>query len=110
MVNRFSRCFVLVSSAVLASLVHAAGPVVLVVGPPGSGRSTQAAILKKDLGMAVIAADEVIARNSAKFQKSRTPTLEGVAPHLDPAMNEFVEDTLKATDLSKGVVLDGYPA
>ena len=96
--------------AVLASAAYAAGPVVLVVGPPGSGRSTQAAILKKDLGMAVVAADEVIARNSEKFQKKRTPSLQGVDPHLDPAMNEFVEETLKATDLSKGVVLDGYPA
>jgi len=110
MVNRFSRCFVLISSAVLASAAYAAGPVVLVVGAPGSGRSTQAAILKKDLGLAVISADDVIARNSEKFQKSRNPTLSGVDPHLDPAMNDFVEEALKATDLSKGVVLDGYPA
>ena len=80
------------------------------VGPPGSGRSTQAAILKKDLGMAVISADEVIARNPQKFQKNRIPTLQGVDPHLDPALNELVEEALKSTDLSKGVVLDGYPA
>lgn len=96
--------------AAFASVAYAAGPVVLLVGPPGSGRSTQAAILKKDLGMAVIAADEVIARNPEKFQKNRTPSLQGVDPRLDPAMNELVEQALKTTDLSKGVVLDGYPA
>ena len=59
LVTGSTPCFMLASWAVLASAVYAAGPVVLVVGPPGSGRSTQAAILK-DLGMAVIAADEVI--------------------------------------------------
>jgi adenylate kinase len=96
--------------SVLTSAAYAAGPVVLVVGPPGSGRSTQSAILKKDLGMAVISADELIARNPQHFQKSRTPSLQGVDPHLDPAMNELVEAALKSTDLSKGVVLDGYPA
>jgi len=80
------------------------------VGPPGSGRSTQAAILKKDLGMALISADELIARNPEKFQKNRIPTLQGVDPRLDPALNELVEEALKAGDLSKGVVLDGYPA
>jgi adenylate kinase len=94
----------------LASAAYAAGPVVLMVGPPGSGRSTQAAILKKDLGMAMISVDELIARNPQKFQKNRIPSLQGVDPHLDPALNELVEEALKSTDLSKGVVLDGYPA
>jgi len=80
------------------------------VGPPGSGRSRQAAILKKDLDMAGIAADDVIARNPEKFQKYRTPALQGVDPHLDPAMKDLVEAAMKATDLSKGGVLDGYPS
>ncbi|MEO8593070.1 MAG: nucleoside monophosphate kinase [Candidatus Solibacter sp.] len=101
---------VLACLAVLASAAYGAGPVVLVVGPPGSGRSTQAAILNKDLGMAVVAADALIASHAEKFQKNRTPTLQGVDPHLDPAMNDIVEEALRATDLSKGVVLDGYPA
>jgi adenylate kinase family enzyme len=60
--------------------------------------------------MAVIAADDVIARNPERFQKNRTPSLQGVDPRLDPALNELVEEALRATDLSKGVVLDGYPA
>jgi adenylate kinase family enzyme len=29
---------------------------------------------------------------------------------LDPALNHLVEEALGATDLSKGVILDGYPA
>jgi adenylate kinase len=82
----------------------------MLIGPPGSGRTTQAQILKKDLGMPVIAADDLIARNPKVFQKNRVPELNGVEPRLDPALNELVEQALRTADLSKGVVLDGYPA
>ena len=101
---------VLVSCAALACPIYAAGPFVLLLGPPGSGRTTQAELLKKDLGLQVISADDLIARNAQIFQKNRIPTLQGVDPHLDPALNELVEEALKTADLSKGVVLDGYPA
>jgi len=90
--------------------IYAAGPVVLIVGPPGSGRTTQAQLLSKDLGMPIISADDLIARNAAKFQKSRIPALHGVDPHLDPVLNSLVEGALGGADLSKGVLLDGYPA
>jgi adenylate kinase family enzyme len=101
---------VLIFLAGLASPTLAAGPVVLIVGPPGSGRTTQAEFLKKELGMTVIAADDLIARNHDKLQKYKVPALQGVDPHLDPAMNGLVEGAMAAADLSKGVVLDGYPA
>ncbi len=101
---------VLINLVVIASPLIAAGPLVMIVGPPGSGRTTQAQLLKKDLGMAVITADDLIAQNQQKFQKYRVPALKGVDPHLDPAMNSLVEDALGSADLSKGVVLDGYPA
>src|SRR5882724_13586209 len=93
----------------VASLASAAGPVVMIVGPPGSGRSTQAEGLQKRLGLARISADELISRNPQKFQKNRIPSLQGVDPHLDPAMNGLVEEALKLTDLPRGVVFDGYP-
>jgi len=96
--------------AILAIDLRAAGPVVLIVGPPGSGRSTQAEILRKERGMLVIAADDLIARNREKFEKFRNPTIHGVEVHLDPALNQLVEEALTGADLSKGVVLDGYPA
>lgn len=82
----------------------------VMVGPPGSGKTTQAQILQKDLGMAVIAADDLIQKNPQNFQKNKIPSLQGVDPRLDPAMNALVEQALDSTDLSKGVVLDGYPA
>ncbi len=82
----------------------------LLVGPPGSGRSTQAALLSKDLGFPVISADDLIARNPGRFPK-KLPSASTLAdPRLDSVLNELVADALRAADLSKGVLLDGYPA
>jgi adenylate kinase len=101
---------VVIPWATFALPIHAAGVLVLLVGPPASGRTTQAEFLRKDLGLPVIAADDLIGHNPQKFQKYKTPALNGVDPRLDPALNELVEQALRTSDLSKGVVLDGYPA
>ena len=96
--------------AALAWPMSAAGPIVLLIGPPGSGRTTQAELLKKERGMPIIAADDLIARNRPVFADPKNPAKERVDPHLDPAMNRLVEEAVRTADLSKGLVVDGYPA
>jgi adenylate kinase family enzyme len=97
-------------SVALAGQMQAAAPVVILIGPPSAGKTTQAQILKKDLGMALISADDLIAKNPELLQRFKNPSLQGVDPRLDPALNMLVEEALQSADLSKGVVLDGYPA
>lgn len=104
------RIGVLISWAALAVPAHAAGPIVILIGPPASGRTTQAEILKKERGMAIISARDLIAHNQQMFQRFRNPTIQGVDPEADPALNKLVEEALEKVDLSKGVVLVGYPA
>src|SRR4051812_39179665 len=101
---------VLVAWMVTAVMVQAAGPVLVVIGPPASGKSTQAAMLSKELGIPVVSADELIAKNANAFEKNRNPAIQGTEPRVDAAMNRLVEDKLRSMDLSKGVILDGYPA
>jgi len=96
--------------ALVAWTLNAAGPLVVLIGAPGSGRATQAAILAKDSGMAVISADELIARNRDQFERFKRPEIHGVDVHLDPALNGLVEEALRKADLSKGIVLCRYPA
>ena len=96
--------------AVLALPLYSANPLLLMVGPPGSGRSTQAGLLSKDLGIPVVSVEDLIARNPGKFPK-KLPSASTLAdPRLEPVMNDLVSEALRAADLSKGVVLDGYPA
>ena len=108
--NAFRCIPVLISCLALASPALAAGPVVILIGPPGSGKTTQAEILKKERGMAVIAADDLIARNPEAFAKARHAAIQGADLRQDPALNDLVEGELGKLDLSKGVILDGYPA
>src|SRR5690349_23206711 len=67
-------------------------------------------MLQKEFGMPVIAADDLIQKNPQIFQKNRIRALQGIDANLDPAMNSLVEKALQSADLSKGIVLDGYPA
>lgn len=101
---------ILVVLVALALPASAAGPLLLLIGAPSSGKTTQAQILQRDLGMVVISAEDLIARNQDRFQRFKNPTLTGVEPRLDPALNALIEQALRNTDLTRGVVLDGYPA
>ena len=94
----------------LVSPAQAAGPILVLIGAPGSGKATQAAMLKSERGMNVIFADDLIANNPEAFEKSRTSAIAGFDPHLDPAMNGLIAAAIAAADLSKGLVLAGYPA
>ena len=53
---------------------------------------------------------QLIEQNPQAFEKFRHPAIHGIEPHVDPALNRLVEEKLGSLDLSKGVILDGYPA
>src|SRR5690242_6008866 len=82
---------------------QSAGPLIVLIGPPSSGKSTQAQILQKEHGMTVISVEDVIAQNRQEFEKLRRPEIQGVEPRLDPILNRLVEERLRAIDRSKGV-------
>ena len=108
--SRCARLGILVSWLVLLSNAQTTGPVIVLIGPPGSGKTTQTEILRKERSMAVISADDLIARNRQAFEKFKNPHIQGVEPRVDPALNRLVEEALGSLDVSKGLILDGYPA
>lgn len=80
---------------------------IVLIGPTGSGKSTQAEFLKKRFAIPTIAVDDLITANPAALAKYR-----GTAgpPQLNPAIDALVAETVTSLDLTKGVALDGYPA
>jgi len=94
----------------LAVPAQSAGPLVVLIGPPASGKTTQALILQKERGMVVISVEDLIGQNRQAFQRFRRPEIEGVEPRLDPVLNRLVTERIRSVDRSKGVILDGYPA
>ena len=85
------------------------GPVVVFLGPPGSGKSTQAVQAAKLLKVPVVSAEDLIKENAAELAKARTSGITGMEPQTDPLLNKFFDARLKKGDLARGVILDGYP-
>jgi adenylate kinase len=84
----------------------------ILFGPPGSGKGTQAKLLKQSLGLAHIstgdmlrervAAGDPLGREVAAIMQSG-----GLVP--DETVNRMVEDRIRKPDCERGFILDGYP-
>src|SRR5688572_29794336 len=85
------------------------GPLVLFVGPPGSGKSTQATAAARLLKVPVVAVDDLISANKATFDKIRGSGISGMEPQTDPVLNRLFSERLEKGDLWSGMILDGYP-
>jgi adenylate kinase len=84
----------------------------VLVGPPGAGKGTQAAVLSEKLGVPHISTGDLFRANignqTALGQKAKSYMDAGeLVP--DEVTNEMVRDRLDDEDASKGFLLDGYP-
>jgi adenylate kinase len=86
------------------------GPVVVLIGPPGGGKTTQANFLRTAYAMPVIAAEDIVKENAAELNKRRHTGVAYADLREDPALTSFFRERLKTVDLTTGFVLDGYPA
>jgi adenylate kinase len=89
---------------------QSAKPVVVLIGPPGSGKSTQAARIQRKYDFAVITREQLMRDDPTLLARYRQPDIQGVEPRADPALNKLFLRRLEQTDISKGLLLDGYPA
>ncbi|MCU1520308.1 MAG: adenylate kinase [Arthrobacter sp.] len=84
----------------------------LIMGPPGCGKGTQAERLSRRLGITRVSTGEVF----RDHVKNRTPLGREVSVHLDAGdlvpdtlTNRVVRDRLNQDDVRAGFLLDGYP-
>ncbi|HUL51580.1 MAG TPA: nucleoside monophosphate kinase [Candidatus Nitrosotalea sp.] len=82
---------------------------IVLVGPTGSGKTTQAEFLKRRFGIPTIAVDDLVQANQAALEKYRTAGIKPGPPQLNPAIDALVAEKVASLDLTKGVALDGYP-
>ncbi len=84
----------------------------LIIGPPGSGKGTQAARISERLGVPAISTGDIF-RDNVKRQtplgvEARTFMDAGdFVP--DSVTNSMVRDRLAQDDVQEGFLLDGYP-
>jgi adenylate kinase len=84
----------------------------LILGPPGAGKGTQAARLAAHLGIPAISTGDIFRSNIA----DETPLGKKVKAIVDAGdyvpdsiTNDLVRDRLQQPDAAKGFLLDGYP-
>ena len=84
----------------------------LIMGPPGCGKGTQAERLSRRLGVSGVSTGDVF----REHVKNLTPLGRDVVAHLDAGdfvpdslTNRMVRDRLNEDDVRDGFLLDGYP-
>jgi adenylate kinase len=85
---------------------------VVLLGPPGAGKGTQAQKLAEKLGIPQISTGELFRENIEKGTKLGLEAKRYLdAGDLVPSelTNELVDDRLNNSDTAKGFILDGYP-
>ena len=85
---------------------------IVLLGPPGSGKGTQAAILAKGLGVPAISTGEMLRDAVAEASPLGLKVKEIMAAGElvdDETMADVVRDRLAGDDADSGFVLDGYP-
>jgi adenylate kinase len=85
---------------------------IVLLGPPGSGKGTQAALLVEQLGVLHISTGAIL-RDAAKkgtelgLQAKALTDKGELVP--DEVMSELLEERLGSEDVASGFILDGYP-
>jgi len=84
----------------------------ILLGPPGSGKGTQAKLLSERLGLAHIATGDIL----REAKRLGTPAGRKAAPFMDSGqlvpddlVNEMVADVFRRDDRPEKFILDGYP-
>ena len=85
-------------------------PLIILIGPPLSGKTTFADSISYTYGVPTISIEDLIRDNAAELDKLRGEGVSLAEMRYDPAMSRYLRERLKTADLSHGITLDGYPA
>ena len=87
-------------------------PRLLIVGPPGAGKGTQAAKLASDFGIPAIATGDIFRHNIRTGTElgTQVKAIVDAGDYVpDSLTNELVASRLSEEDALEGFLLDGYP-
>lgn len=104
-----------IACGLLTSLtaLHAAGPVILVLGPPGSGKTLNAQKISKRYHVPAISVADLLKQSGGWGKAGSTKTLRAPVESGDLVSDEvsigLLEQRFAKADVNKGFVLDGFP-
>ncbi|GAB3135191.1 adenylate kinase [Marisediminicola antarctica] len=96
----------------MISFTQGTKPRLLIVGPPGAGKGTQAAKLASDFGIPAIATGDIFRHNIRTGTElgTQVKAIVDAGDYVpDSLTNELVASRLAEEDALEGFLLDGYP-
>jgi adenylate kinase len=84
----------------------------ILMGPPGAGKGTQAKVLAKQLSLAHISTGDLLRQNVAdgsELGKKAKEYMDAGALVPDELVTEMLISRFSRSDIAKGFILDGYP-
>lgn len=88
------------------------GTRLLLIGPPGAGKGTQATRLGEHFGIPAISTGDIFrenVKNETELGKKAKSYMDAGENVPDSLTNDLVQDRLSQADCADGFLLDGYP-
>jgi adenylate kinase len=84
----------------------------ILLGPPGAGKGTQAKLMTTEFGIPQISTGDILrqaTRDGTELGKQAKPLMDAGKLVPDELVVGIVQERLKAPDCAKGFILDGFP-
>jgi adenylate kinase len=87
-----------------------ARPLVVLIGPPLSGKTTFVTEIQRRYGIPGVSVEDLITDHASELRRMHPEGTSMAEMRYDPAMSRYLRSRLNSMDLSRGAALDGFPA